>query len=375
MVPTSRPNHPEVSDYSTPVRRPTIVDVARVAGVSTAVVSYTLNGRRGVSAATRERVLRAADQLGWRPATAARSLRSGPAAAALVVVHDQPFGTRAAFPLDLVTGALQTIGPDTLTLAVHVAGSTAEAAQLMDRWWTERRYAAFVVTGIRADDERLATLRSLPAPAVVVGTAPDSAPATWQHVVLDDDDAFEQVGDFLAELGHRRVAMVAGSERLVSPARRAAALEVALARRGIGLRTVAGDGPGRAAAALRPLLAAGDRPTAVVTDDDATAGLVLDVARRLGLGVPWDLSVVAGTDSPACYLTTPSLTAVPYPVEELGRATGRALRAALGAGPDRRGTGSGPGGEQHPRAVEPPSGTVAVGRLVVRGSTAPPPGG
>ncbi|MFD2794307.1 LacI family DNA-binding transcriptional regulator [Promicromonospora vindobonensis] len=370
MVPTSRPNDPELSDFPTRSRRPTIVDVARVAGVSTAVVSYTLNGRRGVSATTRERVLRVADELGWRPATAARSLRSGPAAAALVVVHDQPFGTRAAFPLDLVAGALQTLGPDTLTLAVHVAGSPADAAQLMDRWWTERRYAAFVVTGVRVDDARLAALRTLPAPTVVVGAAVDNAPGTWQQVVLDDGDAFAQVGSFLAGLGHRRIAMVAGSERLVAPARRAAALEAALVGQGIELRTVAGDGPERASAALRPLLSAADRPTAIVTDDDATAGLVLDVARRLGLGVPWDLSVVAGTDSPACYLTTPSLTAVPYPVEELGRATGRALRAVLGAVTSRRAVGVDPA-----EGAAPPSGTVSVGRLVVRGSTAPPAGG
>lgn len=369
MVATPRPNDPELSDYPTDSRRPTIVDVARAAGVSTAVVSYTLNGRRGVSPTTRERVLRVADELGWRPATAARSLRSGPAAAALVVVHDQPFGTRAAFPLDLVAGALQTLGPDTLTLAVHVAESPAHAAQLMDRWWTERRYAAFVVTGVRVDDARLATLRSLPVPAVVVGTPAEPSPATWRHVVLDDGEAFAQVAAFLADLGHRRIAMVAGSEHLLAPARRAAALESALAPYGIELRTVAGDGPERAAAALRPLLEAAGRPTAIVTDDDATAGLVLDVARRLGLGVPWDLSVVAGTDSPACYLTTPSLTAVPYPVEELGRATGRALRTALGAAVPRRAAAG---------AVEedvPPSGVVPVGRLVVRGSTAPPIGG
>jgi len=322
--------------------------------VSTAVVSYTLNGRRGVSATTRERVLRVADELGWRPATAARSLRSGPAAAALVVVHDQPFGTRAAFPLDVVTGALQTLGPDTLTLAVHVAESPAHAAQLMERWWTERRYAAFVVTGVRVDDARLAVLRTLRAPAVVVGATVEAAPATWQHVVLDDAEAFAQVGTFLADLGHRRVAMVSGSEHLVVPVRRAAALEAGLLRHGITLSAVAGD----------------DRPTAVVTDDDATAGLVLDVARRLGLGVPWDLSVIAGTDSPACYLTTPSLTAVPHPVEELGRATGWALRAALGTAASRLVMGAEPAD-----GAATPSSTVPVGRLVVRGSTAPPAGG
>lgn len=337
--------------------------------MSTAVVSYTLNGRSGVSATTRERVLRVADELGWRPATAARSLRSGPAAAALVVVHDQPFGTRAAFPLDLVSGALQTLGPDTLTLALHVAESPAGAALLMDRWWTERRYAAFVVTGVRVDDARLAALRTLPAPTVVVGAAAGGGPPTWRHVVLDDGEAFTQLGAFLADLGHRRIAMVAGSESLVAPVRRAAALEAALVRHGIQLRTVAGDGPERASAALRPLLSAADRPTAIVTDDDATAGLVLDVARRLGLGVPWDLSIVAGTDSPACYLTTPSLTAVPYPVEELGRATGWALRAVLGTATSRRAVGADP-----VEGADPPSGAVPVGRLVVRGSTAPPAG-
>lgn len=338
--------------------------------MSTAVVSYTLNGRRGVSATTRERVLRVADELGWRPATAARSLRSGPAAAALVVVHDQPFGTRAAFPLDVVTGALQTLGPDTLTLAVHVAESPAHAAQLMERWWTERRYAAFVVTGVRVDDARLAVLRTLRAPAVVVGATVEAAPATWQHVVLDDAEAFAQVGTFLADLGHRRVAMVSGSEHLVVPVRRAAALEAGLLRHGITLSAVAGDGPERVSAVLRSLLTGDDRPTAVVTDDDATAGLVLDVARRLGLGVPWDLSVIAGTDSPACYLTTPSLTAVPHPVEELGRATGWALRAALGTAASRLVMGAEPAD-----GAATPSSTVPVGRLVVRGSTAPPAGG
>jgi DNA-binding LacI/PurR family transcriptional regulator len=62
------------------------------------VVSYALNGRRGVAEVTRERVLRVADELGWRPATAARSLRAGPGAAALIAVHDGAAGSRAPPP-------------------------------------------------------------------------------------------------------------------------------------------------------------------------------------------------------------------------------------------------------------------------------------
>ncbi|WP_125772866.1 LacI family DNA-binding transcriptional regulator [Antribacter gilvus] len=362
MVSSSRPNDPVHPHTTRPDRRPTIVDVARAAGVSTAVVSYALNGRPGVSASTRERVLRVADELGWRPATAARSLRSGPAAAGLVLVHDGRNGARAASALDLVVGAQEALGVDGPTLAVHVAPTVAGAATLMETWWTERRYAAFVVPHARSDDARLAALRRLNAPAVVVGEVPGVSPPGWRHVSLDDAAAFARLGSFLADLGHTRVAMLAGSEELLAPRRRTAALRAALGERGASLRTVAGEGADKAAAAVRPLLSGPDRPTAIVTDDDATAGVVLDVARRLGLSVPWDLSVVAGTDAAACHLTTPSLTAVPFPVRELGLAVGAALLDVLGGDTPARGAPTAPG-----------NGTVAVGNLVVRGSTAPPP--
>ncbi|MBO0609697.1 LacI family DNA-binding transcriptional regulator [Myceligenerans salitolerans] len=377
MVSTARPNHHEDPDNSTgkggiPAsprggrprsgegkRRPTIVDVARAAGVSTAVVSYALNGRRGVAEVTRERVLRVADELGWRPATAARSLRAGPGAAALVAVHDGAAGSRAASTLDLVTAASEVLDDAGVTLAVHTAGTVEQAAHLMRRWWAERRYAGFVVTGLRSDDARLAALRHLPAPAVMVGDPSVPAPPAWRSVVFDDATAFAQVGEFLADLGHRRVAMLTGAEGLLATRRRATALAGALSKAGIDFDAVTGDGVDRAAAAVGSLLSSGSHPTAVVTDDDVTAGVVLDVARRLEIAVPWQLSVVAGTDAAACRLTTPSLTAVPYPVERLGQAVGQALLGVLRA-------------DGAPNEKAPPSVTVAAGGLVVRGSTAPP---
>lgn len=327
--------------------------------MSTAVVSYALNGRRGVAEVTRERVLRVADELGWRPATAARSLRAGPGAAALVAVHDGAAGARAGSTLDLVTAASAVLDDGEVTLAVHAASSVEHAAHLMRRWWAERRYAGFVVTGLRSDDARLAALRHLPAPVVMIGEPAVPTPAAWRSVVLDDASAFAQVGEFLADLGHRRIAMLTGAEGLLATRARAAALGSAATASGIDFNAVTGDGVDRAAAAVGSLLSSESRPTAVIADDDITAGVVLDVARRLDITVPWELSVVAGTDSAACRLTTPSLTAVPYPVEALGNAVGQALLGVLRAD-------DGNGGKP------PASALVDVGALVVRGSTAPP---
>ena len=104
-TPSSGPSSPASSHAPAPApaRRPTITDVARAAGVSIAVVSYALNGRPGVSAATRERVLRVADEFGWRPSAAARSMRTGPRAIGLV------FDRGAAGPVAQATGVLEFI--------------------------------------------------------------------------------------------------------------------------------------------------------------------------------------------------------------------------------------------------------------------------
>ena len=93
-------------------------------------------------------------------------------------------------------------------------------------------------------------------------------------------------------------------------------------------------------------------PSAIVCDTDQMAVAALDVARRSGLQVPWDVSILAGNDSAFCRLATPAITTVPMPLAELGTATGLAVLAVLD-------------GEQDISTLLP------VGGLAVRGSTGP----
>ena len=104
--------------------------------------------------------------------------------------------------------------------------------------------------------------------------------------------------------------------------------------------------------ATRRLLTGGRAPTAIVYDSDQMAVAALDVARRTGLAVPWDLSVVAGSDSALCRLATPSITTLPSAQRELGTATGEAVLAVLD-------------GDLRARRE------LQIGGLAVRGSTGP----
>ncbi|MDX6279547.1 MAG: hypothetical protein QOH03_618, partial [Kribbellaceae bacterium] len=99
---------PPADRPGSPARRVTIADIARAAGVSIAVVSYAVNGRPGVSAATRERVLRIAEEYRWRPSAAARSMHTGPRAVGLVVSTAAGGVSSATSFLDLVT-AIQDV--------------------------------------------------------------------------------------------------------------------------------------------------------------------------------------------------------------------------------------------------------------------------
>ncbi|MBD7950075.1 LacI family DNA-binding transcriptional regulator [Oerskovia rustica] len=378
MATFSRPESPIATG-----RRPTITDVARAAGVSIAVVSYALNGRPGVSERTRRRVLQVAEDLGWRPSAAARALRGTPGTVALLLVRDTVGATSADADLELADGLRDVLGAD-LPLAVHLVESPSAAAAAIATWWAEHRYDAFVMTGIRTDDPRLAVVERLGVVAVLVdhvswprpadlddgrgaprrqrpaGPPHTMSAAAWApRTVALDAAADVKVGRHLGDLGHRHVAVLAPATPLRSGHGAADAVGEEVDRRGgitiVEPCTTLED----VATTARRLLAAPDRPTAIVTSDDHGALVGRAVARRSGLAVPWDVSVVAGRDAPVLRLSTPPVTAVARPLRALGQEAGRQVLHAVG----RHGGGS-------PDDVA--SRTVPGGRLVIRGTTAPP---
>ena len=334
-----------------PSKRPTIADVARAAGVSIAVVSYALNGRPGVSAATRDRVLRIADEHGWRPNAAARSLRTSAQAVGLALVRGDTATTHPAFFMAMLGGIQDRLAQRGLALVLQAVDDHETAAQLYRSWWAERRFDALLVTDVRVNDPRVEVLRSSRIPGLVIGHPAAARGLASVHV--DEEEAYARVGRFLSGLGHRRVGLVTGPADLDMSIRRTAALRSALEQEGASTVVVTtGASHEEGAAATRQLLVGADPVSAIMFDTDLSAVTALDVARRLRREVPWDLSVVAGSDSASCRLATPSVTTLPHPVAELGEAAAQGLLDMLD-------------GE---RGIER---SIAVGPLTLRGTTAP----
>src|ERR1700761_7040937 len=144
------------------MKRPTISDIAQRAGVTKAAVSFALNGRPGVSTVTRERILAIANELGFQPSSAARSLTAGRAGA---------FGLAAARPgraldlepvfLRLLSGIQAELAGQRETLLFALAGDAdAEIAQYR-QWWAQRRVDGVFLTGLLVNDRRGPVLEQL----------------------------------------------------------------------------------------------------------------------------------------------------------------------------------------------------------------------
>jgi len=346
-------------------RRITITDVARAAGVSIAVVSYALNGRPGVSDRTRRHVLRTAADLGWRPSAAARSLRSAPHSVSVQAVGPADAVRATAVALGL-RSALQVDDEAPATdVVVDVAPDREAAARGLEHAWTERRHAAFVVAGLTPDDPRARAAHHGGVPLVPL-TPPRPGRPGSEAAVWFAGDAEQRAAQYLRELGHVRVALLARDVHEDPAAALLDALDTLDATvpgTGVVVDRVDYRTVEDAAAGAARLLATDDHPTAVVADGDVALLAVLETARQRGLDVPWDLSVLVLEDSPTCRLVHPAATAVSRPWAELGAAAGAVVRPLLGGGE----AAATDGGESPGRA------RTAVARLVIRGSTAPAP--
>ena len=330
-----------------------LADIAQQAQVSTATVSRVLNGRPGVSGATRQSVLAALDMLGYeRPA----SLTTKSVGLVGLVV---PELTNPVFPA-FVDAIEQRLSEERFTplLCTQSPGGTSED-RYVEVLLDHAVNGIVFVSGLHADKQanlgRYQRLRNSGVPIVLVNgyNAEIDAP----FVSTDDEAAIDASVDHLVALGHRRIGLAIGPDRFVPTRRKVAAFAAALARHGLddggvhvssSLYTAEG---GQAAAT--DLLDSGH--TAIVCGSDLMALGAIRAVRSNGLRVPEDVSVLGYDDSLLVAFADPPLTTVRQPVDAVCRAAVDALLAEM------RG--------EKPSRVE----QLFAPELVVRGSTARAP--
>ncbi|MEO7710141.1 MAG: LacI family DNA-binding transcriptional regulator [Caldimonas sp.] len=307
---------------------PTIDDVASAARVSTATVSRVLNKPHTVREALRQRVTEAVVRLGYVPHAGARALmlhRSGTVGAVFPTVDNAIFAKAIeALQRRLTDAGLQ------LLIATSGYDVDTEARQAMNL--VTRGADALALCGVGQSPQLLKFLRQRALPTVHVMTYP--APADTVCVGFDNAKAIGQAVRYLLDLGHRRVAMLAGITRdndraaaRVAGVRQA--LEQAGLRLGKGHLVERRYGLAEARDGFRALMAAVPAPTALLCGNDVLAFGALLEAQKMGIAVPKTLSIVGFDDLEMARHLQPALTTVHVPTEQMWNAAADRLIGAL----------------------------------------------
>ena len=334
--------------------RPTIRDVARRAGVSKGTVSFALNGRPGVAEQTRQRILEAARALGWTPSHRARALSASRAFAVGLVLARPPelLGADPFFPA-FIAGVERTLSDRGQALVLQVVPESDEEASYR-RLAADGRVDGVFLLDLRVNDGRIALLEELQMPAVTIAR-PD-VPSGYPALLVDDRPGIAAAVTHLVELGHRRIAHVAGPGHFLHGTVRRGAWERAVADAGLptGMVVESDFSAAGGAQATRVLLEDVHRPTAIVYANDLMAIAGLSVALEYRVNVPGQLSVTGFDNSELAGYVTPPLTSVRTDPFGWGRTAARALLDLID------------GGTTDDIPIQP-------AQLVVRASTAPPP--
>jgi LacI family transcriptional regulator len=299
--------------------RATITDVASEAGVHPSTVSRVLNGHAGstIRPATRERVLAAADILGYRPSALARSLRLQRTLTLGMLVPDitNPFFS------SIIKGAEDAARERgyNLILCNSEDQPEREAAYLL--LLRERQVDGVLIASSQMADETIEGLRADSFPFVLVNRAAQDGEDL--AVVVDNHAAAVEVVAHLAALGHRRVGHIAGPQNTTTGRDRREGYEAGVRAHGLAHEpalVVEADAFSEDAGdrALGIMLAGPARPTAVFAANDLIAVGMLQRLRRIGVRVPDDLSIVGFNDIPLAGLLEPALTTVRVPQLAMG---------------------------------------------------------
>lgn len=311
--------------------KPTIKDVAKLAGVSFKTVSRVINNEGSVGQELQERVWKAIKQLNYRPNLSARGLRG--AASSIGFIYDNP---NSNYVIDMQRGILDECRQQGYELVIHPCDAKSpqiiqEIMEMIDR----SRVGGLVLTPpISENKDILAAIaeRSIPFVRVLSGSsAPDDLSPC---VYIDDRNAAYAITEHLIKLGHKDIAFLGGDQEHQSSGERLEGYKQALADYNIGFsakRFLPGhysfeSGVER----TRQLLAdKNNRPTAIFACNDEIAAGTLFAARIQGVDVPRQLSIAGFEDSPFSRQAWPNLTTAAQPTTTIAQKAASLLIKSL----------------------------------------------
>jgi LacI family transcriptional regulator len=332
--------------------RTTLETVAVAAGVSLATVSKVLNDREDVGAATRLRVQQLLDQYEYVSPRRSTLSRNATGSQVIELVVTNP---GSPYFVELMRGV--TSGP--MDVVVSSAPDSSDRRAWSSRLASSGRSGAIIVTSqlTPTDQRNLARSR---VPYVLIDPAAELPSPEVATVGATNWAGGLAAAHHLLELGHRRIAVIGGPIAMLCSRARISGYSAALASAGVEVDPALirhGNflhlGGYQAA---RELFELAEPPTAIFAGSDEQAFGVAEAARVTGRRIPEDLSVVGFDDLPISRWFSPPLTTVRQPLVEMGRIAAEMLSAMID------------GREPHGRQVE------LATELVVRSSTAPPPG-
>lgn len=280
-------------------RRPTLVDVANAAGVSRALVSIVMRGAPGAAEVTRQKVLEAARELGYRPDSRARLLRSSRTKLlGLSFSSSQPFHAEI---VDAAYAEAAARGYDIVLSAIANGRSEMRAVEALLDFGSE---ALILIAPTLGNQDLARFARQVP----VVSLLRDDVGEAVDSVSSDDHAGIRIAVDHLTGLGHRRIVHIDGGTAISSDHRRAA-FRTEMLRHGLEPVTVPG-GPDEEDGMRAGQFLQADMPSAVIAFNDRSALGIMESLRAAGLQIPTDVSVLGYDDSQFARLSYVQLSSI-----------------------------------------------------------------
>ncbi|MFE9423957.1 LacI family DNA-binding transcriptional regulator [Kitasatospora sp. NPDC006697] len=310
-----------------PTARPTLEEVAALAGVGRGTVSRVINGSPRVSERARAAVEQAVAELGYVPNRAARTLVTSRAdAIALVVPEAETRLFSEPYFADIISGVSAELADTEMQLLLVLVRNQRERDRL-SAYLRAQRVDGVLLVAVHRDDPLPGVLEQLGIPAVLAGRRGEQEPLSY--VAADNAGGARMAVRHLLRRGCRQIATITGPLDMEGAQARLAGYREALGEQAIEYREeLIGYGdftePG-GRAAMAELLERSPELDAVFCASDVMASGALQVLRTAGRRVPEDVALVGFDDSIVARHTDPQMTSVRQPIEEMGRAMARLL--------------------------------------------------